>query len=415
MSLNDQPFKQNILHNINILNTKLDKEIINMNFYIDSYHLYKYLEEQASVMASLNERFFVEFHKRHIPELPINRYVFLDLIRKLKNKIQYKLHNELEEYYLEKGENICQPFDLFNLAVKFKNEKITDITKFFDDELALKKGWDKSHPRHLEQHLYVNFFYGELNQKYLINTLKKKCREEKNAEKKKQYEESYKSYEKNTDYDDKHNIDRHRYNEFIHAIKLFSEKEKNQVLTEVRNGETRFNIYDENTQVLVSFYEKGVDTQLSLKTQDDLITSKKNERFIFITNDGDFAPLLSLVREKKRRAILVPAKQLKDVSRSLKNTIPSNKIFTLYDVFKTNGLKLLAGEFFQDQHKLSDKDFLEIINYSNIFGSDFSIEYWDKKYLDYEEEEFNGYDLQPRDQFVIDLKMKMQEEILLLM
>lgn len=405
MSLNEEIWKKNLLHNIDVLETELDKETIKMNFYIDSYHLYKHLTEQASVMASLNKRFFAEVHKRHIPELPIDRYVYLDLIKKLKNNLKNRLHHELEEYYHKTGVNICNSAHLITLALRFKNEKITDVMKFFDDELAQKKGWEKSHPRLLKQDLYVNFFYGELDQQYLINTLKKRWREEKNTFKKKQFEERYKSFEKKTNSDDEQVSNNYRYKEFKIAIQLFSNL-KHDAITEVSIGKVRFDIHDKNN-VFVSLTEKAVDTHFTLKAYDDLTTSTQNERFIFITNDGDFAPLLSRVRDKKRRAILAPATHLDNVSQLLKATIPCKKILTLYDVFKTNGLKLLAGEFVQDQYKLSDDDSLGI--YSNILGSDFSMEYWDKNYLDYEEEEFNGYEFQPRDQFAHLLSMQLEQ------
>lgn len=70
-------------------------------------------------------------------------------------------------------------------------------------------------------------------------------------------------------------------------------------------------------------------------------------------------------------------------------------------------MKLLAGEFVQDLYKLSDDDSFE--KHSNILGSDFSIEYWDKNYLDYEEEEFNGYEFQPRDQFAHLLSINLEQ------
>ena len=129
-------------HNYDVckdLRNELRKETLNMNFYIDSSHLFLHLTEHASVMASLNKRFLSEAHKQDTPDLPIDRHVYLHLLKIFKKEIQNIIYEKIKYGFHKKGIDIINDHDLISVAIENKSKMTRDITTLFNSDYAQKK------------------------------------------------------------------------------------------------------------------------------------------------------------------------------------------------------------------------------------------------------------------------------------
>ncbi len=327
---------------------------VDLNIYIDAFHLFLFIDQSINNAQKQYEDFFNFYKLKNCPALYRNKEVYSILLLSLFKSFKRELEDRIQKENLSANKKIKiatdREFIHSGLHRKILNEN--EIKLIFEKIISIHSNTALELTKYLQINTYIHFFAGgDIDKNYLLRFLTNLLRNSSDPIRIQQISKHI-NYFKTNDvdkYSDRQLKEIHKFNIFKDAMKNFNNM-AHDLASEMIFGKTKFQIPETKT-FFIKFSEKAVDSSLIISVMKEL-NSSNNSVFSVITNDTDYLPLFKEIKSIRK---LYWMHGNKNPSKELSDIVDSSNQFNLHQFFEK--------EFFSMGNQIWLKQLLEAVDY----------------------------------------------------